>query len=64
MTDTKKPEYISIYEAPKSSSNTDLIDPASVEGRMASKMVRSATRLVDQHPEDAVRVLRGWLREG
>ena len=37
------------------------LNPERVSGQVNNTLARKTARLVETHPEDAVRVLRGWL---
>ena len=39
----------------------ELIDIAKVEGRVKASSIRKISEIIDQHPEEAVNIIRSWL---
>ena len=39
----------------------DLIDLTKVEGRVQSSTVKKISEIIDQHPQEAVNIIRSWL---
>ena len=39
----------------------ELIDIAKVEGRVKASSVRKIGEIIDQHPEEAVSIIRSWM---
>ena len=48
-------------EISESSQLEELIDIAKVEGRVKASSVRKIGEIIDQHPEEAVNIIRTWL---
>jgi flagellar M-ring protein FliF len=44
-------------------SNDAMIDISQVEGRVRQSSVRKIAEIVDRHPEEALAVIRSWIRE-
>ena len=70
-----KPVFISKHDAPPPSTarraprlpeppdtaGDPALNPDFISGQVENKLAHKTARLVETHPEDAVRVLRGWL---
>ena len=40
-----------------------MIDISQVEGRVRQSSIRKIAEIVDRHPEEALAVIRSWIRE-
>lgn len=60
-----KPVFISKYDDPPPAtvpgSDSPALNPQRISGRVENTLAHKTARLVESHPEDAVRVLREWL---
>jgi flagellar M-ring protein FliF len=41
--------------------NDDGIDIAQINGRVRASSVKKVAEVVDQHPDESVQIIRGWL---
>ena len=44
-------------------SSEAMIDISQVEGRVRQSSIRKIAEIVDRHPEEALAVIRSWIRE-
>lgn len=40
-----------------------MIDVSNIEGQMRASSVRRVAQMVEQHPEQCLAILRGWLQQ-
>jgi flagellar M-ring protein FliF len=49
---------------PRQSQVSQMIDLAQVEGQVKESSVRKVGEIINNHPEEAVSILRNWLYQG
>jgi flagellar M-ring protein FliF len=47
--------------APDGAANDPGIDIAQINGRVRASSVKKVAEVVDQHPDESVQIIRGWL---
>ena len=47
--------------SPDGAANDDGINIAQINGRVRASSVKKVAEVVEQHPEESVQIIRGWL---
>lgn len=57
----KAAEAEPVQEAPEPVPEAELVDLKNVQGKVKASLVQDLAEIFENHPEEAVRVIRGWL---
>ena len=57
----KPPKELIGLKVAASARPEDMLDPDMLDRKVSARLVNQANRIVDDHPDEALRVIRGWL---